>query len=1176
MGHIQLYLLNLLIYMIMLTGYIFPETSYAQSRNEWMVGTINEKGDVLVKKKDETQWKLIERNYKYQTGDMIKTQGLGTATIYINETYVRLNQDTTITFFGKEKKNPTTVEVVKGAVNVMHFKKFIKKAKEILSAPISENIRSVHAEANIEGTEFLIVVGADYTSFTVFEGQVSVINKAGSLRLTSGQSAIARTGHPPVPYIMVRPRDAVQWALYYPPIIYYRAIDFPDSGRNNWQAMIRNSIQSYWKGDLTKAFSCIEKITDKINAPRLFNYRASLLLTIGCIDEAQLDIERTLNLAPGDSDAISLKSIIAVVQNDKDLALDLAKKAVKADPNSATALIALSYALQAHFQIDDALASLQEAVRLQPGNALALARLSELWLSKGYLNKSLKVAKKAVKLNPNISRTQTVLGFAYLTQIKIQNSKDAFVKAIKLDTAAPLPRLGLGLAKIREGNIKEGRREIEIAASLDPNNSLIRSYLGKVYYEEKRNKKASGQFEVAKELDPLDPTHSLYSAILKQTMNRPVEALHDMQKAIELNDNRAVYRSKLLMDEDLAAKSASQARIYKDLGFQQRALFEGWRSLNTNPGSYSAHRFLADSYSALPRHEIARVSELLQSQLLQPINITPIQPQLAESNLFIIDGAGLSDAAFNEYNPLFNRNRLALQANGIVAERDTIGDDLVQSGVLNRMSYSLGQFHYETDGFRKNNDLIKDIYTAFFQVNLSHKTSVQVEYRHTDTKFGDLRLKFDPDDFNPTINQDDTADSIRLGFHHSFTPNQKLIASFVYQNAEFKTETSLNTPFVFFDPVFNLDSTKHKDEDGWLGEARYLFKSCSGRFSITGGLGRFSSELDDNDTDILSYTIPIPGFPSSSWPSFGPELLRTTVNVDNRHTNFYVYSLINFPTNDTWNLGNVTWTIGGSLDFFEGKIVKHDQFNPKLGITWDLNEWLQGTTIRAAAFKTLKRRLVSNQTIEPTQIAGFNQFFDDPNGTETWRYGVAVDQKFSTSLYGGVEYSRREPKTPSTIIDIDSGTTQFLKTDWKEDLARAYLYWTPHRWLSLSAEYQYEWFERKAEDTGIDNIFKLNTHRFPLGIKFFHPSGFSSEFKATYVDQDGIFTPGSDDILVPGDDQFWVFDGSISYRLPKRRGIISVGAKNMFDNDFKFQDTDPSNPKISPDPLAFVRFTLSF
>ena len=41
-----------------------------------------------------------------------------------------------------------------------------------------------------------------------------------------------------------------------------------------------------------------------------------------------------------------------------------------------------------------------------------------------------------------------------------------------------------------------------------------------------------------------------------------MEALH-LQHAIELNDNRAVYRSRLLLDADLAARSASLGRIYR-------------------------------------------------------------------------------------------------------------------------------------------------------------------------------------------------------------------------------------------------------------------------------------------------------------------------------------------------------------------------------------------------------------------------------------------------------------------------------------------------------------------------------------------------------------------------------------------------------------------------------------
>jgi outer membrane receptor for ferrienterochelin and colicin len=148
--------------------------------------------------------------------------------------------------------------------------------------------------------------------------------------------------------------------------------------------------------------------------------------------------------------------------------------------------------------------------------------------------------------------------------------------------------------------------------------------------------------------------------------------------------------------------------------------------------------------------------------------------------------------------------------------------------------------------------------------------------------------------------------------------------------------------------------------------------------------------------------------------------------------------------------------------------------------------------------------------------------------------------------------------------------------DWKEYLGRVYLYWTPYRWLSLSAEYHYEKFDRDKEF--VAGIEEVKTHRFPLGINFSHPSGISAWLQATYYDQEGKFLPlhlppGSSSIK--GSDTFWVVDASISYRLPKRYGVITIGAKNLFDESFNYQDTDPANPLIQPEQFIFARFTLS-
>ncbi len=40
-----------------------------------------------------------------------------------------------------------------------------------------------------------------------------------------------------------------------------------------------------------------------------------------------------------------------------------------------------------------------------------------------------------------------------------------------------------------------------------------------------------------------------------------------------------------------------------------------------------------------------------------------------------------------------------------------------------------------------------------------------------------------------------------------------------------------------------------------------------------------------------------------------------------------------------------------------------------------------------------------------------------------------------------------------------AGVSELNKYKWDEYLGRAYLYWTPHEWLALSAEYQYEKIE---------------------------------------------------------------------------------------------------------------------
>jgi len=1046
---------------------------------QWIAKAVSSQGRVEKLRNNETLWQSVKLNDIFCPGDMIRIGEKSRAGVLMrNDQTLRFDQNTTV-LFSREDKKTSLIELLKG---IVHF---------FSRVPRTLKVATPFVNGSVEGTEFLVKVDSNKTIMSVFEGHVLVTNDSGSLVLARGQSAMAEKGSAPALYEIIRPRDAVRWALYYPGILFYS-----------------NGIPA----------------TDR-------RAEASSLLSVGRVDEAEMVINKILERTPADSDALALLSIIAVVQNEKDAALKFANRSVEADPKSSPAYVALSYALQANFDLEGALNAVKESVKLEPGNALALARLSELYLSFGELDKALESADRAVAIDPELSRTQTVLGFAYLSQINTKASRDAFEKAIELDQTDPLPRLGMGLAMIRDGELEKGRQEIEIAASLDPGNSLVRSYLGKAYYEEKRDAKASGQFIIAEELDPLDPTPFFYNAIRKQSLNRPVEALHDLQKAIELNDNRAVYRSRQLLDEDLAARSASLARIYSDVGFQQLALTEGWKSVNINPSDYSAHRFLADSYAVLPRHEVARVSELLQFQLLQPLNLFPVQPRLAESGLFIFSGTGPGSVSFNEFNPLFERNRLSLQLSGVAGGNSTFGDELVVSAVQGSYSISAGQFHYTTDGFRRNNDLETDIYDLFAQKRLSHKSNIQVEFRHKKYERGDLNLLFDPDNFWTDFREEDETGSVRFGLHYSLNTESDLIASVSYMHRDHEIIGSYET-----------------EEKGYNAEIQHLLHY--GSLNITSGLGHFNSDLEEKF--ILS---PLP-----------PEINE----YDVRHDNLYVYTNINHP-------GNVIWTLGASADFFKGVTADEDQFNPKFGVTWNP---LSDTTLRSAVFRTFSRTLLYDQTLEPTQVAGFNQFFDDGEGTDAWRYGIGIDQKFSSDVYAGAEFSIRDMSIPGQDIDWVTGEMKVKEFDVDEKLGRGYLYWAPFSWLALSAEYQYERFEY-PEGFYVYGFSTLDTRRYMLGLNFMHPSGFSARIKPSYIAQDGEFTdpsipPFMGPVMASDADNFWNVDASISYRLPKRNGIISLVAKNLFDTGFRFQDTDPSNPTIYPERLILVKFTLSF
>lgn len=263
-------------------------------------------------------------------------------------------------------------------------------------------------------------------------------------------------------------------------------------------------------------------------------------------------------------------------------------------------------------------------------------------------------------------------------------------------------------------------------------------------------------------------------------------------------------------------------------------------------------------------------------------------------------------------------------------------------------------------------------------------------------------------------------------------------------------------------------------ERSYSGELQYILRRPGFKLVAGGGYFKVAGHLD------TLIGIHLPPFGDFEFPD-----PRISTNL--RHTNAYAYSNINISD-------SLTLTAGLSGDFMNGDsddVGKRDQVNPKLGLTW---EPTKATTVRAAAFRALKRTLITNQTLEPTQVAGFNQFFDDFDVTDYWRFGAAVDHKFTRNLAGGIEISRRNVKSPFLTSD---GGGEDRMTEYS---GRTYLFWTAADWLALSAGYSYD---RLKSDGATFNPESLNTHRFPFGVSVFGPSGWSGGVKATYYKQEG-------------------------------------------------------------------------
>jgi ferric-dicitrate binding protein FerR (iron transport regulator) len=82
----------------------------------------------------------------------------------------------------EEEEEQSLLDILRGAIQ-----SFSRKPKKLM-------VNSPYLNGSIEGTEFVFRVTDEQTEITVFEGTVVAANEQGSVSVTGGEAASARTG----------------------------------------------------------------------------------------------------------------------------------------------------------------------------------------------------------------------------------------------------------------------------------------------------------------------------------------------------------------------------------------------------------------------------------------------------------------------------------------------------------------------------------------------------------------------------------------------------------------------------------------------------------------------------------------------------------------------------------------------------------------------------------------------------------------------------------------------------------------------------------------------------------------------------------------------------------------------------------------------------------------------
>jgi hypothetical protein len=236
--------------------------------------------------------------------------------------------------------------------------------------------------------------------------------------------------------------------------------------------------------------------------------------------------------------------------------------------------------------------------------------------------------------------------------------------------------------------------------------------------------------------------------------------------------------------------------------------------------------------------------------------------------------------------------------------------------------------------------------------------------------------------------------------------------------------------------------------------------------------------------------------------------------------------------------------------------------------------------VRIAAFETMQGQFVSRQlqlpSLEPMQVAGLGQYWIGAEGEIARNYEISIDHASTSALRLGARHTERSIDTPFSTgspASTDAAIEHFYSRESIDNLS---LFWAPSSMLAMNLGWQFEDFNNHDAYSPY-GFSRLRTKRLPIEANIFIGKALSVRLAGTQIRQSGLFSaPPPAPGFTPQSSRFWTFDAALDIRLPNRRGSVEFAVKNLLDDDSRYQDTDPENPRIFPERFFLTRFTLSF